>query len=208
MVTRLAVVLIWAGAVGLLLVRSPHGGRRVYQAMAAAQVVLLAELAWWERNLVGAGVVALEAVLKVGVVPWLLSHGAPLAEEQYGARGIWGASGLVWGALGFTGLGLASGYRLGVPASGLTGAVLAAGLILLWGLAMRRDPWVQAVQLLALDTVLGALAFLALQGLPPVADGLALADLVGMAAILAALERTNRIRFGVVDTTQLKELKG
>lgn len=205
---EVAAAALWAGAVALLLVRSPHGGRRVYQWMALAVVALLARWAWVDRAWILALAAAAEAVVKIGWVPRLLSGGTPPAGDRYGAHGLWGAAGLVWGALAFTGVGLDAGYRLPGPWPGVRGLFLATGLVLLWGLVMRRDTWVQAVLFLGLDLAAGALALLEAGGMPPLAEAAALADLAGMAAILAGLERTNRIRFGIVDTAELKELKG
>lgn len=177
--------------------RTPRSGIGWYRMISAVEagVAIYAGVLFHLTGFIVLG--AIWALVKIGWVPRVLRQGLP--KGAYGAQAR-GTPGLIGGSLALAAI---VTWALGIP-----GVLLAALLTPFWILTQRREVWVQILLLLEAELAIG-FAGVALGHLAGLGDFLAVAELMGLAVLLAWLHRRGSEDTVPVPTSHdLQELRG
>lgn len=203
----LAMAVLWLTTVAMILVKTPQATTMLYRIQAAGEASVAAILAVAGHRPLLWAIVGLILVVKIMIIPAVVTRGlAPLGEE-YGAKGPMGMTALLLLALILTSGGLLVG-RLGFAHSLATGLVFAAMLVAFLQLSGRYEVWSLLWAMLSLETVMDAGALLLGTGLPTILEaGIGVTGLA-MALVLVYVAAEVRRTIHSLDVRDLGELIG
>jgi hydrogenase-4 membrane subunit HyfE len=194
--------------VGIGVSRRPSLTVRLYAWIAVPQAALLVALAL--RS--GAPLLWVDAAvtlwLKGGWVPRVLGRRLVRDEPDFGLAAAVSPAVLLLGAAAAAALGLRVGVLL-APGTGLALGILLAGMLLGFGTpCVRAELWSQTAGILAGEGALAASLLVLVGGLPSLAEGLALGEVLGLAAVLSGVVRWVHRLHGAPDARLLERLRG
>ncbi len=195
-------------AVALMLARTPEAAAALFAWAAVPQAVLAVALAGWAGMPVLFPDAAAMLLVKGLWAPRLLRRGLRHRGEVYGQRAAFSGSTLLLGAVAVMLLCLRLGMII-LPATGVAlGLSLAAMFVGLGTAAVRSELWSQAAGMLMGEAGLMTAALVVSAGLPVVGETFALAEVVLLAAVLAAVTSLVRASHGGADIRFLRGLRG
>jgi hydrogenase-4 membrane subunit HyfE len=201
-----AVLLILAAA--LLVARTPEAAAHIYAWAAVPQAAMAVALAGWagipELYLDAAAILLIKGLW----APRLLRRAVPNQGEVFGLQARRSATVLFVGAAAVTLLCLRLANLIYPLRDVPLGLALAALFVGFGSAALRSELWSQAAGILMGEAGLMASALVLTAGFPPLGEAFALAEVVVLAAILAAVSRLVHATHGATDARLLRGLRG
>lgn len=203
----LAAALLWFTTVAMMIVKTPRNMMSLYRIQAVAEAGAAVELAIFGHHPWLWAVASLIIVLKIFVIPSVVTRWLAPLGDVYGANGPLGMTALLMLALVLSGGGILLG-RLGLSDPLPIGLVFAAMAVTFLQLSGRYEMWSLLWGILSLETVMDVGALTLGTGIPAVGEaGIALTGLALALTLAYVAAQVRRIKHSL-DVRDLEELIG
>ncbi len=203
----LATALLWLTTVAMMIVKTPRSMTVLYRIQAVAEAGVVAQLALVGHHPWLWSVAVLIVVLKLIIIPAVVTRWLAPLNSVYGAQGPVGMTALLMLALVLSGGGIVIG-QLGLPNPLPIGLVFAAMMVTFVQLSGRYEVWNLLWGILSLETVMDVGALTLGTGIPVVGEvGIGVTGLALALALSYVAAQVRRIKHSL-DVRDLEELIG